>query len=277
MKYKEISDINAPELEAGVATFFRGEDRLRVASINAASGVVVTIVGRLLTLDGEVSPLVYTHTPNTDRTEKFTDLPIGEGWLIDVAAYASSGSPLVGQTFVMLRIIRGTTGATQELATIAAGPVTATQRVAWPGCEIRTTADTPGCPRAILGTDPAAGAEFSETVPTGAIWELIAVYAVLVTGAPAGSRYPSIVIDDGANIINRIGIGTSLGGSTTVTMSWAAGAGALATAGNNVYVSPMPAGFFLPGGSRIRSSTFNLDAADNYGAPVLLVREQLQG
>lgn len=132
--------------------------------------------------------------------------------------------------------------------------------------------------RVITGDDPAAGAEWSVTVPGGVIWQLYSARVTFVTSAVAGAREPSLTFDDGALSFFLSTDASSQAASTTRNWSWAMGLGA--TTGmvrNFVAALPTPA-LPLQAGYRIRSETFNLDVGDNYGAPVLYVAEyQVRG
>lgn len=267
-----------PNLLGAPSFYVTGEDNLQIVSYNSATGVTLTIVGRLLGVDGVTRPFVETHTPNTDRTAKTTYHPIGEGWLQNVVVYASAGSPQIGQAFVNVRVVRGLSGARQELATLLQGFCTGVQRLAWPGSPIVSTTASPGAVKVITGTDPAAGAECSDTVPTGARWRLIS-YAVTVVFANAGiERTVAIVVDDGATAYWR-GISLALlNPNSTVVIAAGAGLGA---AGLDSYATAqqtgLPNGLLLLAGHRIKTATTTLNAADNYAAPRILVEEFIEG
>lgn len=128
----------------------------------------------------------------------------------------------------------------------------------------------------INGTDPAAAAEFSETVPsTGGVvaWELLAVSVELVTDA-TGAVWPSLIIDDGTDIIFR-GLSGTAGQalSTTCRHTWAPGLELAGAASDLAKTGGLPEGLVLPSGYRIRSLTNALAGTDNYGAPSLFVVE----
>lgn len=124
----------------------------------------------------------------------------------------------------------------------------------------------------LVGTDPAAGVEVSQTVPAGKTWELIAVSVQLVQGA-TDTPQPILVIDDGANVVYEMfGSTTAQAVSTTCRYNWASGVAlsGLIGATTNVHsVAPLPEELLLPAGFRVRTSTVGLTATGNYGAPTL--------
>jgi hypothetical protein len=56
-----------------------------------------------------------------------------------------------------------------------------------------------GIIKPVTGTDPAANAEISETVPAGKWWQLLAVSVVLVQGITQTPQ-PMLTLDDGTNV-----------------------------------------------------------------------------
>src|SRR5262245_49862512 len=185
------------------ALYVTGEDQLRLTVLNALASVIVTVRGRQLLLDGRIEPFATTLVPATDRTASQATARLAEGWLLNAHAFVSGASPLTGQTFAILSLIRGEGTAAIELATLAAGSITAQQRLSYPGSAVANTLDSAGALRSITGTQPAAGAEVSETVPTGARWELLAFTVQLVTSAAAANRLPMLTLDDGTTVYFR--------------------------------------------------------------------------
>lgn len=126
--------------------------------------------------------------------------------------------------------------------------------------------------RTIVGTDPAAGIEVTETVPAGARWRLVALKVTLVTDATVANRFPVLTIDDGTNVVLAVSVATAVTATQTATFSFAdvgANAAPVITAG----VVSFPKDFSLFGGYRIKTLTTGIVAGDNYGAPVYLVEE----
>lgn len=265
-----------PALVGPGGFYVTGEDNWRIQSFNAATGVVVTIRGRMLTLAGVVVPFELTHTPNTDRTLKTTLHAAGEGWLLNAYAIVSSGAPILGQTFVELQLVRGLEGAVLELATVLQGVVSAAQRLAWPGSPLATTIASPGNVRLVTGTDPAAGAEISEAVPTGARWRILSLFATLVSSADAANRIVALLIDDGATTYYRSESGETQVANQTRHYVWA-NAQARHSAFNLQMALTAPGRMVLRAGHRIFTSTQSLQAADNWGPPQLLIEEWIEG
>jgi hypothetical protein len=258
------------------AVYVTGEDQLRLTVLNALASVRVVVRGRFQDLDGRVRPFDTSLVPATDRTASTVTVRLGEGWLLNAHVFVSSASPLTGQTFAMLSLIRGEGTAAIDVATLAAGPITAVQRIAYPGSPIANSLTGAGAARSITGTDPAAGAEVSETVPTGARWRLLAFNVVLVTSAVAGNREVVLTLDDGVTNISEVAAGVAQPASVTRRYSFSRGVARFAPAASTVIAAPAP-DILLFGGSRIRTVTTALDVGDNFGAPQLSVEEFIEG
>jgi len=132
--------------------------------------------------------------------------------------------------------------------------------------------------RVVTGDDPAAGAEVSVAVPGGALWEVYSIRVQFTTDATVLSRNVRLTYDDGMTEFYRTALPADIPAGQNFPLSFA-DYGAWANFGNislGVFI-PLASMPLLPG-YRIRTNTANLQAGDNYGAPVLFVAEyQVRG
>jgi len=271
-KYAALDAMLAGEL----GIWCTGEESLRITSFSGDADAVVTL-GIRFQNDDRANPNVYQerHVPNTDRTAASSDYPLGCGWLKAITAIASSGAPVYAHTFIRVDLIRGRGTSATVLQTLLQGPVTALTRRAWPGSPIAASIEGPGTMRSIAGTNPAANAEISETVPTGARWRVHALVFTLVTDATAANREVVLTFDDGTTVYYATTPAANQAASLTRRYGAAAGGvrGAAATAAEIAIALP---DLWLPAGHRLQTVTTNLQVTDNYGAPQLLVEEHLE-
>lgn len=263
-----------PLVEPG-AFFVDGSYAIRINSWNALAGVVITVRARFLNSDGRLINQEWQHTPNTNRTKATSDFPLGVGFPLNITCFASTGSPLIGQCFVQVQIISGMTGATLPLGTLLQDYVTAAQALAFPGSPIRSSIEGGGVLRFITGTNPGAGAEISEAVPTGARWQLLAANFVLACSVAAGNRRANFVHKSGATQIYR-GINTNTiaaGATGTFTVSPLA---AIATDGFGQFDIPMAREVWMLAAQTWGTTTGSIDVADQYSSINYLVREYLE-
>lgn len=118
---------------------------------------------------------------------------------------------------------------------------------------------------------PAAGAEWSQTVPGGEVWRPVAVVMTLVTDANVAARRPRLVYDDGTTQLVRVQTAQGPGATQAFTYSFAVGLGYSQAGGTAQDESTGIPDIPLQGGWRIRSSTVNLQVGDQYSVITLLV------
>jgi hypothetical protein len=258
--------------------YLTGEDRLRIVSANSVSGVALKLQVRTATLRGDVQAQSFDHTPATDRSVVKQEFPIGEGSLLNATVFVGTGSPFIGQTYVMLQLVRGSGAAAIVLGTLLAGYVTATQALGFPGSAIADSISSGGCIRAIQGTKPAAGAEISETVPTGARWELVQLWLKLTASATVATRNPKLALRNSGLFPSY---GLMISGPTAGQVvqflfgqTWSFGTAAYAFGTHSQNTLPLFTTLLAGGG--FATITESMQAGDQWEAPVMLVREWLE-
>jgi hypothetical protein len=259
------------------AVYLTGEQFLQISSLANVGGVTLQVNGRVLRPDNTISWIQFTHTPNSNRTIATTRVALSEGWLLGLRVAATAGTPAFGQVWVNLELVLGNTGATIADQTLGYGFCTTNTPFAWPLSVNTLPLDGPGNLRSIAGTTPGAGGEITETVPTGARWELIAFNALLATSAAVANRFPRFALDDGVRTLWVTPTGAAQ--TASQTNNYFLGQGLIASFADgqgNVY-SPLPLSVKLGAGFRIRSNTVALQVADQYSNVQYLVREWMSG
>src|SRR6266851_3396315 len=177
------------------------EEALQVDSICSIAGVTLQVSGVMLSSDYELKPFKFAHTPNSNRTLATSRAAVGSGWILRCRVIVSAGAPLLGQCYVAVRTCRGLTSNAEVNGTIAASYITANTDLFWPNGQVQYPLDGEGAPLSISVSTPAAGADWSQTVPTGARWVVTALAAQLVTAVAAGTRAPRLIVDDGTTTL----------------------------------------------------------------------------
>ena len=253
-----------------------GEDNLRVLSVNSLSNVRLTVQGRFLTPDGTITAARHDHTPNSDRTVVTTESALGVGAVLNLVVYATGATPRIGQTFVIVQLIRGRGAAAVVLGILLQGYVTSTQALAWPGSPILTSLEGNGYPRDVFGTNPAAGQEISETVPTGARWQLLLFQAQFTASATVATRRPSLSYNIGGQQVGRSVNVTDITASQSGTFNWATGFPLTAPIQPGINNAALPNELVLLAGDSVATITTNLQAGDQWTNPRYVVREWLE-
>lgn len=256
--------------------YLTGEDSLRIVSANSLVGVAIKIQVRTANLAGDTIPHSFTHTPFTDRSINREDYPVGTGSILNVTVFAGAGAPLVGQTFVIIQLVRGTGAAAVVLGTLLAGYITATQALGFPGSPIRMSTEGDGFVRQIIGSNPVGGVEIVETVPTGARWEVLSIVLVLSTNTVIVNRFLALTMAQpggvGALLFNTVAQPANTSGIYTFAPNLSVNA----DAARAYYTTPLPAGHVLLAGGSWATTTLNLTVGDNFTVNRYLVREWLE-
>lgn len=256
--------------------YLTGEDRLRIVSVNAATSVRLTIACRTAPPDGSTVAQQFAHVPATDRSKRTDDYSIGEGSLLNVTVFASAGAPRMGETYVIVQLVRGAGAAAAVLGTILGGSVTTTQALGFPGSPIMSSLEGEPFVRMVSGTQPAAGASFTETCPTGARWELQRLFASLTTSAAAGIRDVEFrVVQGGIHTVLCRSRDTQ-GPSSTINYMWAPNLPFFPNAAGTLLQQPFPDRTIVNGGDFFYVSTTAGAAGDQWTAPTYVVREWLE-
>ena len=125
--------------------------------------------------------------------------------------------------------------------------------------------------RTILVANPAAGAEWSITVPGGVSWIVCTLMSRLVTDATVANRSPVLALNDGSNDVARLPSAGVQAASLNQRHSWARGFSPAAATANAVeFCSGLPLAP-LPANMILKSSTVQLAAGDQYSGVALYV------
>jgi len=213
--------------------------------------------------------------------------------LIDQTFKSSGDRSLIKQTFripnfpISLEVASETTGVKHGqcyarvglrlagffVCLLAAGYITDNNSINWPPYVHEPMGSGPGYLNRVDGTDPAAGSEVSHSVPTNAMWELLGIRLQLTTDATVANRRVHIIIDDGSVALLDIPVGLDQTANLTYWYYLFTNAPLLTAAVGRVVNAPIPPGLRLKEGWRIRTSTTNLQAGDNWAAPRFYVKE----
>lgn len=253
-----------------------GNDNLQVVASNTLVGARIAIQGRRITEEGTIEPFTFVHVPNSNRTVTTQVFKLGRGALLNLAVFVDVGTPLIGQTFVMLQIVRGFGGPLVLLGTLLQGYVTSSQGLGWPGSPIQSSIEGGGYYRVMVGTKPAAGAVITETVPTGARWVLTSIQVILTTSATAGNRRPFVQVSANGSAQAVCVSFTTVPASDAGAFYFTQGLPHETGLAGAAQVFGLPSGLTLLAGSQVIANAVGLQAGDQFEGPTLSIREWLE-
>ena len=271
--YNELMQFKRLRVDPPARVYVTVDDVLQLTMANPTQTVTVNCSIRIMNTDGQVIPHWYNF-PNqaAGATPTAKILRICEGSLLS-ATVETPGAPY-GSVYVMLSVRRGT-GANDQTQgdLLLAGYPGSFAQIGFPVSRQDSPTSGAGLQRVATVANPAAGADWSITVPAGAQWLLQSVNAQLVTSATAGTRIPSLVITDNAAHVVFTGVASlSQAASLTYTYSWSPGAVA-SPAGSTSVSGPLPALLRLQPGWVIKTVTQGIQAGDQWSAISLAIQE----
>jgi len=229
------------------------------------------VVFRLLTPQGEIKFEQYQISGQSAGGIPIQLLiPPSEGFLL--SCVVSGTNTQRGQCYVKLLTAIGSPTSLQVTQLLAQGYVSTFDSMSYPESPTESSISGRGWLNGVFTAAPAAGTDIGITVPAFRRWRLIGFAASLNTSAAAGMRQPTFSIADPAGTGDAMNFPTpTVGPSFSGTVTWGAGAGQIATP--NVLQGSLPVDVLVSGGWAIGTSTFGLQAGDQWGASTLFVEE----
>lgn len=260
-----------------MALYVGRDDFLVVRLKSRESAINVDAQARILLPNGEIQLLTRRFLTTTAAALIDNIYKLPECWLLSVLVHNPGSGGLRGHTYAQVVLTRGDPTVSRLIgAVLCKGYVSNQDVVSWPGAQSYEDTEGRGNYRTITGSDPAAGLEISETVPTGVVWRLISMRATLVTAVGGADRQVHLLLDNGVSVYNTQSSPSTQAAAVTRTYTFTSSGVAQVAAGSNIQ-APLPLDWRAPEAHRIRTVTENLAVGDNWGAPILLVEEWLHG
>jgi hypothetical protein len=199
--------------------------------------------------------------------------PLAEGFLLSVTALGAVTQR--GTAYARAFINRGNANAPFPGVPLFADYVTAQHPAGFPNGRFVYPTEGPGRLREITVGNPAAGADWSIPIGPSAQrrWRVQSLNAQLLTSAVVANRIPRLqLLDDAGNLVWQSAPSQVIVASTTAQVS--AGQGqATATTDTTTVNVVLPGSTFMAGSAAIRSSTLNIQAADQWSNIFMEVEE----
>lgn len=181
-----------------------------------------------------------------------------------------------GAAYSTVTLARGGSATQLPLIPLIADNLSNSNFIGWPGSPVRQSVEGPGTIRIVRGTQPAAGAEMLEAVPTGARWRLLAIAIGLSTSATNAQRRVRVVTREPVFAAQSSYFSTPILQIQNKEVTYhILGTLSFATTGGNIVLGPLPNPILLAG-HQVVSSTANLQADDQFGQPELYVEEWIE-
>jgi hypothetical protein len=175
------------------------------------------------------------------------------------------GKRVIRRPLITSTIMPAAGPALLDFGQVPAGCVWALVHCVITGNDDHTSLSTSSAVTSGFNGAPAAGSDFTITVPAGQTWQLQTLDFSFTTSAAVANRTTQIFIDDGVNVLWKWVSPTVQAAASTVEYNGGVGAVEYAALRNGVQSFELPV-ITLGPGYRIRSSTLNIQAGDQYTA-----------
>ena len=222
-------------------------------------------------LDSTRQKFSFEHTSNSDRSINETKHTIDEVEALDILSMTATPTAvpvLRGRFYVRISILWDDVA----IKRLSAGYITDSKTMNYPPGIFEDFLSGKGYVTTVVGSDPAAAAEALETVGSNLVIKLLSMRINLVADANAANRRVGLRFDNGTNVFHQEKAGAVQTASTTVQYCSFLGSGKDGAQLNLTLAFPLPEDLLLYEGYRFYTATNNIQAGDNYGAPVY-VRE----
>lgn len=249
------------------------DDQLQVTTFANTAGYSLTINLRILLPSGIILPMVLSTQPTSNRAAFTQRFQLAEGYLLSLTATASAGVSLQQYLYAVVGIARAPFGTQSQYDVLVSDYVGALNPISYPQSALRRSTDGAGVVVSFNQAAPAAGADLVVTVPTGARWRLQTFRATLTAAVAVSNRLVHIVTDDGANILMDSPSNFTQVASIVNTYSAFDSAPYLNVPFDLTTLLPLASNQMLRQGSRIRTLTTGIQAADQWSAAQIGVIE----
>lgn len=265
--------ITSQEVQPSMQLYLQDEDTLQLAVLANFNNAQAVFQLRILTPDGQIIPTVRTViSPVAGVFLTSAVFSLGECYLLSAAV----GTPApVGNgqwVYANITLFRGGIPFQSTYTEITAGYISSHFAMSWPEWVPQRPTDGPGTPVSFNVANPAAGTDWSVTVPTARRWQLLAARARLTTGAAVANRFAGIVHTDGTNQLYFAGQNNAIVASSTGLLVFTPGVQPFSDTQGDFLV-PLPSPDILEQGYVINSFTVGLQAADQWSGIQLMLQE----
>ncbi len=250
-------------------------DELIVITTIASISSTVRVTGKLLLADGSVTGFVNDIVTVADRGVHFAFILLYEGFLLSLSIGNLATTIKRGTTFIQAAIARGSATFSLGEVTLISDYLATGSGLGWPGGRIQQMVEGPGFLHSVQQANPAPGADWTYTVPSGERQAIRSLAATFTPSAAVANRVPNLAIDDGVNTLWQDAVLTAIPASTP-TLITATQSQNRASANAIIQNMLLPPGLNIPAGFRVRTSTTGIQAGDQWSGIFFLLEELLE-
>lgn len=256
--------------------YVQRDDKLYISLMSSFAGITVVVNYRVLQPNGQITSQQQQIVIATAYTPQTALFDIGEGLLLSLSATCGTAGQR-GICFMRTGVARNGLLLINAAATLFADYIAQGSPAGWPDGRVLDPTESTGFIKNITVGNPAAGADFTSTVPTQAKWIVRHFSALLTTSAAAGARNARLFIDFGVAPVLEL-IPSQADQAASLATQYSIGAAAVAgsaAALANTWAATSP--LVMLGTYRIGTSTAGILAGDQWSNIRITVEEWLVG
>ena len=268
-----VSDVDFPAF-LDRALYVGVDDQLLLQAISNVATQVVTVSYRLLRDDGQVVPGLFTYTTGSAVTLLTKAFQLAQGYLIAFEITAPAVGTAGQWLYAKMGLTRGGGATPASYHPLFAGYVGSSFGFGYPNKHFEKPTDGQGVVRDFTISNPAAGSDFTVTVPSNVVWRVQGLFATLTASALPATRQVSFKL---ANSVSAVFFETPLVAAVTagqvVKFSVAPGLDVLIDATPSQPNLDLPNPCFMVAGDTLNSVTTAIDGGDQWSTVLVRVRE----
>lgn len=233
------------------------------------------ISGKFLSTDGKIRAFTEDMTITGTGNQTAVTSRIGPCWLMGFSVRVVAGTITDGEVICSVHIARASASTPVHVMTLASGEVTNTRSLGLGAFTngYSTPATSYVAASVVTVANPAAGSQWTATVPASTEWEVLAVAARCTLSATVADRYLQLTVTSGGNVLGEILGDGAWVANAIIDFVWTPDAPYVSRLGVNGFInSALFAPRFLPPSTTITSSGFNFQAGDQWSRIVLTVK-----
>jgi hypothetical protein len=240
-------------------------DLLVIWAVALGGGSSVRVNLRILRPDGVIIPFAISVPGNVTPTITPQTFNLPEGYILSGSITATGGTGVGAPMYAHVGLRRSPSTANDTYHVLFQGQVLASVPMPFEAAVSRVPADGNGVIGTTAISTPGAGADFSFTVPNGVRMRPISLCATLTTSVAVSNRNPTLIIDDGVNVVADISASVAAVASGVFTITWADSM-SFNSFLNSSITAALPGNMFMLGGWHIRSVSSGIQAGDQWSA-----------
>jgi hypothetical protein len=235
------------------------------AEIQGAPGTLAT---------NTVEPTTFRFAATTAFVSTAGLIPLAEGYLLSVALAAVNATTR-GVTFARAFIARGAAGALTNFMPLCADYISTFTVTGWPYGRVLSPTEGPGRSTSVNVASPAAGADWTMTVPVQDRRVVKSFSAMFTASAAAANRNISLQVTDGANVVWQTDVTVSVTANQVVTVNGTTTNVPTGVVATTLFVV-IPPSLTMTGNWTLRTSTANIQGADQWSNIWLAVEDWIE-